>query len=193
MILLTWLSIISLGICFPVDDMEPPMKRPKIDVTTAVSNIDHVPHLYNPAVHEPLTSTEPPQPTATLKAYVGDPYHKALGPRYLRKTPISKETFGLRRIITIGEVNSNYNDLVHVLQSLKIINGSLDWTAKNIYLVQLGNSIGNGRNPNDIHSTVQVMSLWEKLIPEAQQHNSQVILLLGPNEVNTLSGMYTIL
>jgi hypothetical protein len=175
-----------------MDEIEPPLKKPKIDVTTAMSNVEHA-HPLNPAFHLSSTLTEPPQPTALLKAHIGDPSHKEIWPRYERKTPILKEIVDSRRVIAIGEINSNYNDLVLVLQSLRIINDSLHWTAKNIHLVQLGNSIGNGRNPLDIHSTVQIMSLWEKLIPEAREHNSQVILLLGPNEVNTLSGMIFII
>jgi hypothetical protein len=183
MILLTLLSLLSLSICFPTDEMGPPTKKPKIDVTISVPIVHHVPHLYPPAIHQ--IPTQYRQPTA---AYTEEPYHKPLGPPKYRKTPIMKEIRALQRIVAIGEINSNYNDLVLVLQSLGIINNNLDWKAENIFLVQLGNSIGNGRNPDDVHSTFQVMSLWEKLIPEARQHNSEVILLLGPNEFDTISG-----
>jgi hypothetical protein len=175
MILLLWLSILSFGVCLPTDDIEPPIKKPKIDY------VDHVPHLYNPSFHQP--------PTPLPQSYSQNLIHNAIEPPKERKTPIMKEVTVLQRIIAIGEINSNYNDLVQVLQSLRIINEKLDWTAKNVYLVQLGNSIGNGRNLEDTYSTVLVMSLWEKLITEARQHNSKVILLLGPNEVNTLSGV----
>jgi hypothetical protein len=179
MIVLTLLTILSFGICLPTVDMGPPIKRPKIA------------HLYNPAYQQPLS--QHPQSSENLKAYTGDPINQSLGPPNQRKTPVMKEIVGLRRIVAVGEINSNYDDLVRVLQSLRIINDSLDWTVNNIYLVQLGNSIGNGRNPADARSTAQVIRLWEKLISQARTHNSEVVLLVGPNEIDTLSGMVFVL
>jgi 3',5'-cyclic AMP phosphodiesterase CpdA len=93
--------------------------------------------------------------------------------------------FDNRTIIAIGDVHSDFNKTVEVLQMTGIIDHSQfhRWKAYNHILVFTGDYLDRGNDP------IQVLRLLMRLEREARKFGSEVHLLLGNHEIMNLQGL----
>jgi hypothetical protein len=86
------------------------------------------------------------------------------------------------RIVAIGDVHGDYDDLAAMLQRTSLIDEKLGWSARGAALVQTGDFLDRG--PKDR----EVMDLLMRLEKEAPKKGSRVIVLLGNHEVMNMIG-----
>lgn len=89
---------------------------------------------------------------------------------------------GVERVIAVGDVHGDYGQLVAVLRSAGLIDGSANWTGGKTHLVQTGDILDRGG-----HSR-QVMDLLMKLEQQAPATGGYVHVLLGNHEVMNIYG-----
>ncbi|MEP6714887.1 MAG: metallophosphoesterase [Terriglobia bacterium] len=89
---------------------------------------------------------------------------------------------GVARVVAVGDVLGDYEQLVTVLKSAGIIDDSTNWTGGKTHLVQTGAILDRGGRSRD------VMDLLIKLQRQAQAAGGYVHCLLGNHEVMNLYG-----
>ncbi len=89
---------------------------------------------------------------------------------------------GVARIIAVGDVHGDYEQLVAVLRSAGLIDQNANWTGGNTHLVQTGDILDRGG-----HSR-QVMDLLMKLQQQASAAGGYVHVLLGNHEAMNIYG-----
>jgi TPR repeat protein len=97
--------------------------------------------------------------------------------------PASQDVWtGVDRIIAVGDVHGDYDQLVAVLKSAKLIDDSKNWTGGKTHLVQTGDILDRGGRSRE------VMDLLMKLQTQAAAAGGYVHCLLGNHEVMNLYG-----
>ncbi|KAF9924465.1 hypothetical protein FBU30_005563 [Linnemannia zychae] len=86
------------------------------------------------------------------------------------------------RIVAVGDIHSDYEQALAVLQMAKIIDSNGDWIAGQDTFVQTGDNVDRGAG------TINVYKLLQKLRGQASAAGGTVINLLGNHEVMNLSG-----
>jgi hypothetical protein len=86
------------------------------------------------------------------------------------------------RIIAVGDVHGDYDQLVAVLKSAKLIDDATNWIGGKTHLVQTGDILDRGGRSRD------VMDLLMKLQGQAEAAGGRVHCLLGNHEVMNLYG-----
>jgi hypothetical protein len=86
------------------------------------------------------------------------------------------------RIVAIGDVHGDYDDLAAMLKRTGLLDENLDWTARGVALVQTGDFLDRG--PKDR----EVMDLLMRVEKEASKKGSRAIVLLGNHEVMNMIG-----
>lgn len=106
-----------------------------------------------------------------------------------------------KRIIVIGDIHGDYDTLVHLLRKLKVVDATLNWTAKNTIMVQVGDQIdagtryteGDAIEFNNSHSVsdVSIITFLNQLHIQAIKHKSAVLSLIGNHEIMNTTGDFT--
>ncbi|MDP9170523.1 MAG: metallophosphoesterase, partial [Acidobacteriota bacterium] len=86
------------------------------------------------------------------------------------------------RVVAVGDVHGDYEQLVTVLKSAGVIDDSTNWTGGKTHLVQTGAILDRGGRSRD------VMNLLMKLQQQAPAAGGYVHCLLGNHEVMNLYG-----
>jgi hypothetical protein len=86
------------------------------------------------------------------------------------------------RVVAVGDVHGNYEDLVRILQRTKLIGKDLKWIGGQTVLVQTGDLLDRGA------AVRQVLDLLMDLQKQATAAGGQVIILLGNHEAMNLTG-----
>jgi TPR repeat protein len=89
---------------------------------------------------------------------------------------------GVDRIIAVGDVHGDYDQLIAVLKSAHLIDDSANWIGGRTHLVQTGDILDRGGRSRD------VMDLLMKLETQAAAAGGYVHCLLGNHEVMNLYG-----
>ena len=89
---------------------------------------------------------------------------------------------GISRVVAVGDVDGDYEQLVTVLKSAGLIDEATNWTGGKTHLVQTGAMIDRGGRSRD------VMNLMMKLQSQAPVTGGYVHCLLGNHEVMNLYG-----
>jgi hypothetical protein len=114
-----------------------------------------------------------------------DAYVKALvAVALLSAVVISTGTSGHRRIVAIGDVHGDVEQLVAVLQMSEVVNASGHWVGGITTLVQVGDLLDRG--PKD----KTVLDFFMMLRDEAQVAGGHVVNLIGNHEVLNLQGAF---
>lgn len=105
-----------------------------------------------------------------------------------------------RRIVIFGDIHGDYDLIINMLKSARLINKDLEWIGDDAHVVQVGDQVDRCRpypgmpcnNPNttknDEDSDVKIMKFLNKLTLEAQKVGGDVISLLGNHEIMNSQG-----
>lgn len=94
------------------------------------------------------------------------------------------------RIIAIGDIHGDYYIFIQLLRLAKVIDSSLNWTGKDTYVIQLGDTL-DGKRPDvsidkeymKITGEIEINKLILKLDKQAKKNNGRVISILGNHEL----------
>jgi hypothetical protein len=89
---------------------------------------------------------------------------------------------GVKRIVAVGDIHGDYDTLVSVLKSARIINTKLNWAGGTTRLVQLGDIPDRGS------STRRIMDLLMKLEQQAERAEGKVHVLIGNHDAMNVYG-----
>ena len=89
---------------------------------------------------------------------------------------------GVARVVAVGDVHGDYDQLVTVLKDAGLLDAKLKWAGGKTHLVQTGDRLDRGTQSR------KVMDLVMKLEQQAAQSGGAVHLLLGNHEVMNLVG-----
>ena len=100
----------------------------------------------------------------------------------LYSNPAKKLDKPLERLIAIGDVHGDFDDLCALLKRFGLVDAQLHWTGGNTTLVQTGDLIDRGPKGRE------VMDLFMSLEKDATKAGGQVLPLLGNHEVMNILG-----
>lgn len=94
------------------------------------------------------------------------------------------------KIIAIGDIHGDYYIFIELLKLSKVINSKLEWTGKDTYIVQLGDTL-DGKRPDVIPETrfiqesgeIKITLLILNLDIQAKKYGGRVISILGNHEI----------
>jgi hypothetical protein len=86
------------------------------------------------------------------------------------------------RLIAIGDVHGDYEDLCAILQRVQLINEQRHWTGGNATFVQVGDLIDRGPQPRE------VLDLMMSLDEQSAKADGHVVAILGNHEMMNLMG-----
>ena len=94
------------------------------------------------------------------------------------------------RIIAIGDIHGDYYIFIELLKLAKVIDNNLNWTGKDTYVIQLGDTL-DGKRPNvtldkeyiNLPGEIEITKLILKLDSKAKKHGGRVISILGNHEL----------
>ncbi|KAF9908937.1 hypothetical protein EC991_009237 [Linnemannia zychae] len=89
---------------------------------------------------------------------------------------------GSKRIVAVGDLHSDYNNTLTVLQMAKIIDRHGNWIAGRDTFIQTGDNVDRGAG------TIAIYQLLQKLRKQASRAGGAVVNLLGNHEVMNLQG-----
>jgi hypothetical protein len=89
---------------------------------------------------------------------------------------------GVQRIVAVGDVHGDYEQLVEVLRSAEVINKRSKWTGAKTHLVQIGDLPDRGPD------TRKILDLFMKLETEARRAGGAVHALIGNHEAMNIYG-----
>jgi hypothetical protein len=89
---------------------------------------------------------------------------------------------GVSRVVAVGDVHGDYDQLVLVLRDAGLVDAKLTWTGGKTHLVQTGDRIDRGAQSR------QVMDLLMRLEKEAAKAGGQVHALVGNHEAMNMLG-----
>jgi hypothetical protein len=89
---------------------------------------------------------------------------------------------GVQRIVAVGDVHGDFEQLVAVLRSAKVINDKNKWSGRKTHLVQVGDLPDRGPD------TRKVMDLIMKLETQARRAGGAVHALIGNHEAMNVYG-----
>jgi len=87
-------------------------------------------------------------------------------------------------VFAIGDINGGYVELVSILQEVKLVDSSLDWSGGNAHLVSLGNLFSEKGEGSE------VLNLFRNLERQAIKAGGQMHVVLGDADINVLSRKY---
>lgn len=96
--------------------------------------------------------------------------------------PVEWSWSGVDRIVAVGDVHGDYDQLVAVLQAASLVNRKADWIGGKAHLVQLGDVPDRGPSPR------KAMDLLMKLEKQAQKAGGGVHALIGNHETMNIYG-----
>jgi len=85
------------------------------------------------------------------------------------------------KIVAIGDINGGYEELVSLLEEVKLIDASQNWVGENSHLVSLGNLLDKAG------SGTRVISLLMKLQQQAPATSGKLHVVLGDADVEALT------
>jgi hypothetical protein len=88
----------------------------------------------------------------------------------------------VERIVAIGDIHGDYDQLVSVLRAAEVIDKSNRWVGGKTFLVQTGDLLDRGADAK------KVMDLLIDLEPQAKKAGGRVLSLLGNHETMNLYG-----
>jgi len=95
----------------------------------------------------------------------------------------AQDTFqGVQRIVAIGDVHGDYDQLVNLLRSAGLVDRKNKWVGGKAHLVQVGDVVDRGPDSR------KVMDLLIALEPEAKKAGGAVHALLGNHEAMNIYG-----
>lgn len=89
---------------------------------------------------------------------------------------------GVQRIVAVGDVHGDFEQLVAVLRSAKIVNDQNKWSGGKTHLVQVGDLPDRGPD------TRKIMDLFMKLETQARRAGGVVHALIGNHEAMNIYG-----
>jgi len=89
---------------------------------------------------------------------------------------------GVERIVAVGDVHGDYDQLVAVLKSAGLIDEQLNWTAGKTHLVQTGDILDRGPDSR------KAMDLLMRLEKQAEEAGGYVHALIGNHEAMNVYG-----
>jgi TPR repeat protein len=127
----------------------------------------------------PVAGSREPAPVVVAKTE--PPVLPAASPN---PTPLSNQAVwtDVARIVAVGDIHGDYDQLVAVLRSAGLIDQSMNWIGGKTHLVQTGNILDRGGRSRE------VMDLFMKLQKQAPAAGGYVHCLLGNHEVMNLYG-----
>jgi hypothetical protein len=94
-----------------------------------------------------------------------------------------------KRILVIGDIHADYHMMLKLLQQFKVIDRNGRWTAKDTYIVQLGDQVdGGGRGGSDAEGEQEVMEFMDNLNTQANEYGGAVYSLIGNHEIMNVMG-----
>ena len=128
----------------------------------------------------PYKHTDERMATGSGQASPGAPNGAAVVP--VQQQPGKAVWTGVARVIAVGDIHGDYDELVAVLRSAGLIGQNANWAGGNTHLVQTGDILDRGG-----HSR-QVMDLLMKLQQQAPAAGGYVHVLLGNHEAMNIYG-----
>ena len=107
------------------------------------------------------------------------------------------------RIIVIGDIHGDYNQLINSLKIGKVINNNLDWIGEDTIVVQVGDQIDSCRFNGNIHCNdiggtyndnaedIKILNFMTELHYKAQKNDGGVYSLMGNHELLNVMGDMT--
>ncbi|MFH2042759.1 MAG: metallophosphoesterase [Acidobacteriota bacterium] len=92
------------------------------------------------------------------------------------------EWSGIDKIVAVGDIHGDYDNLVFILQKNGLIDGDLRWSGEKTHFVQLGDIMDRGPDAR------KVFDLLMRLEKEAPLCGGRVHVLLGNHEESNLTG-----
>lgn len=92
---------------------------------------------------------------------------------------------GIERVVAVGDIHGDFNALVNILISSKLINQYGEWTGNQAHLVLMGDLIAGEKG------SVQVLDLVMKIQAAAEQAGGRVHALMGNHDLLVASGKYS--
>jgi hypothetical protein len=92
-----------------------------------------------------------------------------------------EDTAKYEQILAISDVHGTLDTATNLLQKAQLIDANSNWTAARTLLIVTGDSIDSGPK------SLEVLRLWMKLQPEADNKGSRVLVLLGNHEAEFLA------
>lgn len=89
---------------------------------------------------------------------------------------------GVERVVAVGDIHGDYEQLVLALESAGLVDGNANWRGGKTHLVQTGDIAGRGPDARAI------MDLLMKLEPQAEAAGGRVHCLIGNHEAMNLYG-----
>ena len=94
------------------------------------------------------------------------------------------------KIIAVGDIHGDYYIFIELLKMAKVINSNLQWTGKDIFVIQLGDTL-DGKRPdinidnNYLKTTgeIEITNLILNLDKQAKKQGGRVISILGNHEL----------
>jgi hypothetical protein len=96
--------------------------------------------------------------------------------------PVPCEWSGVARVVVVGDVHGDADQLVRALRAAKVIDASGDWAAGAAHLVQLGDVFDRGPDSR------KAMDLLMRLEGQAAKAGGRVHALIGNHEAMVLAG-----
>ncbi|ORX85836.1 Metallo-dependent phosphatase [Anaeromyces robustus] len=88
----------------------------------------------------------------------------------------------LNRIIALGDIHGDYEQLIKILQHAKLIDANNNWIGKDTILVQVGDLVERGSN------TLKVYETLINLREQAKEKGGIVYILIGNHEILGIQG-----
>ncbi|ORX72572.1 Metallo-dependent phosphatase [Anaeromyces robustus] len=89
-----------------------------------------------------------------------------------------------KRIVAVGDIHGDYNQLVSILRNAKLINKKNKWIGYDSILVQMGDLVDRGSD------TKKVLDLMIDIREQAKRKGGKVNVILGNHETNIMQGYY---
>jgi hypothetical protein len=86
------------------------------------------------------------------------------------------------KIIAIGDIHAARDILIDIIERLGLVDKNLDWNARNILFVQIGDLCDRGPDSAGIY---RLMMNWQR---QAADYGSKVVFILGNHEIMAMYG-----
>ncbi len=90
---------------------------------------------------------------------------------------------GVDRIVAVGDLHGDYEDLIRILKGTGILDGKLSWAGGKTHLVQIGDIMDRGPEAR------KILDLFRRLEKEAGRAGGMVHVLLGNHEELNITGI----
>lgn len=108
---------------------------------------------------------------------------------------IPQDIIGKRkRLIVIGDIHADYNQLVRIFMNLKLIDSNKKWiaTPTDTCIIQVGDQLdGGGRFYNETNGEIQILDFLEDIHEQAIIYGGGVYSLIGNHELMNVLGNFS--